>query len=310
MDGPHVVCAGPEFGEGPVWCPPGPGDREGTLVCTSVLGGTLQRVWPESGRRETIADTGGGANGAALAADGGFVVTQNGGIDFSVFEIFGTLPPPRFVPSGLQRVAPDGAVTYLTPDPTVEPLQQPNDLCVAADGTVYFTDPHWPPASPPGGRVFALDPPSREGGGSLRLAADGFWAPNGIILDVDGETLIVVENGRHREHHGFVRLRGDGSREMFAPGRMGDGGALDADGRIYMAGGGHVVTIYEPDGTVVDVLQSPGDHPVSTNLCFGGDDLRTLFAVDAGTPGHVYCWTGMPTPGLTLHPALPGRPVI
>jgi gluconolactonase len=299
MDGPHVVCEGPEFGEGPVWCPPLPGEHEGTLVCTSVLGGTLERVWPESGRRETIADTGGGANGAARAADGGFVVTQNGGIDFTIFQIFGELPPPRFVRSGLQRVAPDGAVSYLTS----EALHQPNDLCVGPDGTVYFTDPQWPPADPPSARVWALGPATSEGAGELRVVADDFWAPNGIILDVDDETLIVVENGRHGEGHGFVRLRPDdpGSREMFAPGRMGDGGAVDVEGRIYMAGGGHVVTVYEPDGTVVEVLESPGDHPVSTNLCFGGNDLRTLFAVDAGRPGHVYCWTGMPTPGRPLH---------
>ena len=46
----------------------------------------------------------------------------------------------------------------------------------------------------------------------------------------DDETLLVVENGRHGEGHGFVRLHPDdpvGSREMFAPGRMGDGGAVD-----------------------------------------------------------------------------------
>jgi gluconolactonase len=301
MDGPHVVCTGPEFGEGPVWCPPGVGDAEGTVVCTDVVGGTLERVWPSSGRRETIADTGGGANGAALAADGGFLVTQNGGIDFSMFEIFGKLAPPRYVQSGLQRVAPDGTVSYLTPDT----MQQPNDLCVAPDGTVYFTDPQWPTPDPPSGRIFALDPATSEGGGALRVVADGFWAPNGIILDVDDETLIVVENGRHGEDYGFVHLFPDGTREMFAPSRMGDGGAIDAEGRIYMAGGGHVVTIYEPDGTVVEVLESPGDHPVSTNLCFGGDDLRTLFAVDGGAPGHVYCWTGMPTPGRPLY-AWPG----
>ena len=196
MDGPHVICEGPEFGEGPVWCP-----SDGTLVCTSVLAGTLERVWPATGRRETIADTGGGANGAALAADGGFLVTQNGGIDFSVFQIFGELPPPEHVRSGVQHVAPDGEVTYLTS----EPLQQPNDLCVSADGTVFFTDPQWPTADPPHGRIWSLLPD-----GTLRLVADDFWAPNGIILDLDGETLIVVENGHQGEHHGFVRLRTDG----------------------------------------------------------------------------------------------------
>jgi gluconolactonase len=293
MDGPHVICSGPEFGEGPVWCPPGAGAAEGTVVCTSVAQGTLSRVWPDTGRREVIADTGGGANGAALAADGGFLVTQNGGIDFSIFEIFGDLTPPRYVRSGLQRVAPDGVVTYLT----AEPLQMPNDLCVASDGTVYFTDPKWPTPDPPSGRIFAFGPD-----GTLRVVADGFWAPNGIMLDTDDETLIVVENGRHGEDHGFVRLRVDGTREPFASGRTGDGGALDVDGRIYMAGGGHVVTIYEPDGTVVEQLPCPGNHPVSTNLCFGGADLRTLFAVDGGAPGHVYCWTDLPTPGLPLHP--------
>jgi gluconolactonase len=293
VDGPHVICSGPVFGEGPVWCPPGAGATEGTLVVTSSAEGNLSRVWPEAGRREVIADTGGGANGAALAADGGLLVTQNGGIDFSIFELFADLPAPNYVQSGLQRVAPDGTVSYLTPDT----LQQPNDLVVAADGTVYFTDPQWPTPEPPSGRVFALDPD-----GTLRVVADGFWAPNGIALDLDGETLIVVENGRHGRDEGFLRLRTDGTREMFAPGRSGDGCALDVEGRIYMAGGGHVVTIYEPDGTMVEQLESPGDHPVSTNCCFGGPDLRTLFAVDGGAPGHVYCWTDLPTPGLPLHP--------
>ncbi len=293
MNGPHIICSGPEFGEGPVWCPPGPGSTDGTIVCTSVTQGTLSRVWPDSGRRDVIADVGGGANGAALAADGGFVVTQNGGIDFSIFEIFGDLAAPNYVRSGLQRVRPDGTVSYLTSTP----LQMPNDLCVASDGTVYFTDPVWPAPDPASGRVFALEP-----SGALRVVADDLWAPNGIALDIDDETLIVVENGRNGEHQGFIRLRVDGTREPFAAGRTGDGGALDVDGRIYMAGGGHVVTIYEPDGTVVEELACPGDHPVSTNCCFGGPDLRTLFAVDAGAPGHVYCWTDLPVPGRALHP--------
>jgi gluconolactonase len=259
-----------------------------------VSEGALYRVWPSSGGGALVADVGGGANGAARCADGGFLVTQNGGLDFSVFAIFENPPPRREARSGIQRVAPDGTVSYLTS----APLQTPNDLTVAADGTIVFTDPHgWPLPDTPQSRVMALDPD-----GTLRVVADGFWYTNGIAFDVDDETLIVVENGRNGRDYGLVRLRPDGTRDMFAPGCVGDGFALDLDGRIYMAGGGHVITIYEPDGTPVDQLACPGSHPVSTNCCFGGDDLRTLYAVDAGAPGHVYCWTGMPTRGLPLHP--------
>jgi gluconolactonase len=299
-----MICEGPPYGEGPVWCPASAADPsadpsagDGTLVCTSVSDGALYRVWPQTGRRELVADVGGSANGAARCADGGFLVTQNGGLDLSTFPIFRDPPPPRYTRSGVQRVAPDGSVSYLTP----EPMQMPNDLAVADDGTVFFTDPcGWPIPDTPQSRVMALAPD-----GALRIVAGGFWYANGIGVDLDGATLIVVENGREGHDHGFVRLRQDGEREMFAPARVGDGFALDVDGRIYMAGGGHVVTIYEPDGTPVEQLQCPGDYPVSTNCCFGGDDLRTLFAVDAGAPGHVYCWTGMPTAGVPL-PAWPG----
>ena len=137
MDGPHVICSGPVFGEGPVWCPPGAGRPRARSSCTSVAEGTLSRVWPEQGRREVIADTGGGANGAALAADGGFLVTQNGGIDFSIFEISASSAAPLRASRGCSASRPTARCSYLTPDT----LQMPNDLCVASDGTVYFTDP-------------------------------------------------------------------------------------------------------------------------------------------------------------------------
>ena len=75
--------------------------------------------------------------------------------------------------------------------------------------------------------------------------------------------------------------------ERLAAGRTVDGFALDVEGRVYAAGGGHVVTVLEPDGhgdlRVVEVLESRGDHPVSTNCCFGGPDLRTLFITTART---------------------------
>jgi gluconolactonase len=287
----EVVVDGIPFGEGPVWCP------DDTLVVTSVSHGVLYRVWPDAARAERIAATEGGANGAALASDGGFLVTQNGGTDFSALPgLFPDPPPFRAATPGLQRVRPDGAVEYVLDTG----LLAPNDLAVGRDGTVWFTDPGPPPGmgaatdQPRVGRVMALRPDGR-----LDVVADGFWYCNGIAVEPTGALVVV-------ERTGLLRLLPDGAREwvieMLGPG-AGDGFCLDSDGRYYVASTlEHGVRVVEPDGTVVDFLEIPGDG-LTTNCCFGGDGLRTLFATDA-LPGRVVAWEGMPTPGLPL-PAWP-----
>src|SRR4029078_10016408 len=94
----EIVATGVPFGEGPVWC------DDGTLVVTSVAAGALYRVWPNEQRAEVCAQTNGGANGAALAAGGSILVTQNGGIDFSMLPVgvLGDLPAAVPVTPGLQ----------------------------------------------------------------------------------------------------------------------------------------------------------------------------------------------------------------
>ena len=295
MIAPVQVCPGPTFLEGPVWCA-GPEAGGGSLVVTDVAAGALHRVDVDTGAVTTFADTAGGANGAAPTADGGFLVAQNGGLDFAAIGMFDDPPETRPTRSGIQHVTADGMVSYLTP----APLQAPNDLVVAPDGTVYFTDP--PPYPLPAdavGRVLALDPD-----GTLRVVADGFCYPNGIGIGADG-LLVVVENGLQsgRADYGLVRLHPDGERERFV-GRTGDGFCYDADGRIYLAGGVHGITVLEPDGAVVEVLELPGPG-VTTNCCFGGPDGRTLYGTEA-MPGGVWAWTGMPSPGAPLTP-WPGR---
>jgi len=94
---------GVRFGEGPVWCDDG---TAGSLVVTSVCDGVLWRIDVASGAKSLVADVDGGANGAALCADGGFLVTQNGGVDFSKFPIWGEEEPPtpRHATPGLQAL--------------------------------------------------------------------------------------------------------------------------------------------------------------------------------------------------------------
>ena len=280
---PVTVVPRVRFPEGPVWCP------DGTLVYTSVPDGALYRVDLASGGVTTVAVVGGGANAATPAADGGFVVTQNGGIDFSNVEGLDLdgLPPYRPVTPGLQHVAPDGTVRFLFADGFLAP----NDLTATPDGTLYFTDPpHHPPPTEPVGRVHAVAPD-----GSRRVVAEGFHYCNGIAREPGG-TLAVIEA------RGVLRLSPDGEREWIVESlgeNAGDGMALDVDGRLYVCcTRDHAVRVFEPDGSEVDRLEVPGPGLV-TNCCFGGDDGRTLFVTE-GVPGAVVAFEGLPTPGLPV----------
>lgn len=302
--------------EGPVWCP------DGTLVLVSVSHGYVSRIWPDSGDAETIADTGGGANGAVLGSDGSIVIAQDGGLDLHAMDPK-RYPETRFTRPGLQRVFPDGRVEYLT----AEPMQFPNDLCVAPDGTIYFTDmapltaaPGAADASGPLGRIMAY-----RTDGTVEVIAQGFHAPNGIAVDLDDSSLIVVvspphdgppspppprpEPGQQPDYHAMLADKRDALVRLADMGRgertwhtqnlpIGDGICFDVDGRVYVAAGPYGVKVFE-DGAEVDRLEVEGVC-LFHNCCFGGDDLRTMYATDSA--GHrVFAWEGMATPGHPLH---------
>jgi gluconolactonase len=295
MSRAEVVATGIHFGEGPVWCP-ATDTSPASLVCTAVAAGTVERVDLETGAVTRVADLGGGANAALLASDGGFVVTQNGGIDFTSTGLYEDPPPYRPATPGIQRVAADGRVVYLASASSDDgPFAAPNDLVVASDGTLWFTDPpHHPPPEEPIGRVHAM-----ASDGTTRVVARAFHYCNGIALEPDGTPVVI-------EAQGLVRLAADGSREWVTRsvspnGSAGDGLCLDEDGRFYVAAtADHGIRVLDPDGSEVDFLEV-GGRGITTNCCFGGDDGRTLFATD-GVPGQVLAWEGMASRGLPLHP--------
>ena len=68
----RTIADGLQFPEGPIAMP------DGSVIVVEIARGTLTRVLLD-GRKEVIADTGGGPNGAAIGPDGACYVCNNGG---------------------------------------------------------------------------------------------------------------------------------------------------------------------------------------------------------------------------------------
>ena len=129
----------------------------------------------------------------------------------------------------------------------------------------------------------------------LSLIADGFAFDDGVALSPDGRILIV-------ESSGLMWIGPDGSKEWLCettPGGGGDGFCFDTAGRIYVAQpGSQTISVLEPDGKQVDCFETGGG--IVTNICFGGEDSRTLFTTELA-PGRVLAFEGLPDPGLAIH---------
>lgn len=298
-----IVATGLRFPEGPVWA------GDGVLFVVELLGGTVARVHLD-GRVERVAAPGGSPNGAALGPDGALYVANSGGWgshDLGGITVPAMLQPPDYSGGRIERIDPDsGEVTVLYTECGGHPLKGPNDLVFDATGGIWFTD-H--------GKQRARE---RDHGGVYWCRPDGseireviypLDAPNGIGLSPDGSVLYVAETHTGRLFAWDVTGPGEvappeapignGGRLLVGlPGmQLFDSLAVDGDGNVVVAtlvNGG--LTVVSPDGSSVEHVALP--DPMVTNVCFGGEDLRTAYVTLSGT-GQLGAleW---PRPGLRL----------
>ena len=187
---------------------------------------------------------------------------------------------------GLQSVYPDGHVELLTGDDG--PFQAPNDLCPRSRRhSVVHRPAQIPTSAPSQSAAWRWSP----GGPAEGFVADGFAYCNGIGVTADATVLVVEGRGLMRltDRSWFVETLPDG----------GDGFAFDLEGNIYVAGGG-AVTVVSPEGKVIDRLTAPSEGASITNCCFGGPDLRTLYATEAH--GRLFAFRDMPVAGVAMVP--------
>ncbi len=154
-------------------------------------------------------------------------------------------------------------------------LNGPNDLWIAPNGDIYFTDPYYHRNYWQEGHAQVQDI-----GGVYHLSRDGivtrviddYKQPNGIIGTPDGKTLYVADiNDRKIWRY---EIQPDGmltGKTFFAPNGS-DGMTIDNRGNIYLTMG--KVWVYSPDGKLIQEIEVP-ESP--SNVCFGGKERDILF---------------------------------
>lgn len=204
-------------------------------------------------------------------------------------------------------IYPPGSEAVLADNFEGRPFSRPNDVIVARNGGVYFTEPgltaqqaealvkrqggkplgpRLPPAVyyiPPGGKAIKIE--------------DKMIRPNGIQLSRDEKTLYISDsNGDHviawdiqpdglvRNRRNFGTLTGRSNRDNGLGGikTFADGMTIDNDGRLYVSTGGGVEVLSAQGqhlGTI-PVKCPPGD---CQNVAFGGPDKKTLYIAGAGS---------------------------
>ena len=279
------LTSGLHFPEGPVAL------TDGTLLVGEIVTGDIARVAPD-GSITRVAECRGGVNGMAVGPDANVYVCNNGGLRF---EDFGTHIGPVALADDriggrIQRVdLATGAVSDLYTECDGTPLVSPNDLVFDGRGGFYFTDT----------AVGALHYGAADGTGVIRIAAE-LTFPNGVGLSPDGTQLYVAETYSGRLWRFSVAAPGvvGGSQLLcHLDGAQFDSLAVDGDGNVCVATlTANGVTAISPSGKVVAEVRVPSADPFVTNVCFGGDDLRTAFITSSGT-GRVFV-TEWHCPGL------------
>ncbi|MFM2355311.1 MAG: hypothetical protein RLZZ528_1047 [Pseudomonadota bacterium] len=183
------------------------------------------------------------------------------------------------------RTEHDGTITVIADGYDGKPLNSPNDVVVARDGSIWFSDPHYGIGTDYEGYRAAQELPCSvyrvSPGGGIEAVITDMACPNGLAFSPDESRLYVADTGRmFTSDRQYIRVfdieagrpvRGRDFHEI-APG-CADGMRVDSDGNLWSSAGDGVHCL-APDGRLLGRILVP--ERVS-NLCFGGRAKHRLF---------------------------------
>jgi sugar lactone lactonase YvrE len=236
-------------------------DAAGTLfVVNFQKKGRIGKLTPGAAQSRRFADLPGDSIGSGIRfdRDGRMYVADFKNHNVLVFERGQTVPRPYF---------------------HSRQFNQPNDLAIAADSTLYASDPNFNLKT---GQIWRITRGAGGmGSGEVMSSERTMGITNGIDLSPDGQTLYVSESNTLE----IWAYRLEGAKlaaprlvKKFdgPPGSELDGMRTDVDGKIFVARPKNgTVAVVAPDGNLVREIPLRGKEP--SNLTFGGPYGKTIF---------------------------------
>ena len=153
-------------------------------------------------------------------------------------------------------------------------MNQPNDLAIAPNGTLYASDPNWDQKT---GQLWMID----RAGKTTKIAGE-MGTTNGIDVSPDGKALYVNESEQRNVWSFPIKTDGTlGEKRLLKkfPDHGFDGMRCDIDGNLYITRYGKgTVVVLSPDAKELHEIDVLGQKP--SNLCFGGPDGRTVYVTE------------------------------
>ena len=179
--------------------------------------GRIIRFLPDGSQPELLADTEGRPLGLHFDETGNLIVAD--------------------AKNGLLSIAPDGSITVLSTEADGVPFGLTDDIDIAADGTIYFSDASFKFSFEefteelmehrPNGRLMAYDPETK----TTRVLMDSLNFANGVAVAPDQTSVVVVETGKYRVWRYWLSGPREGQSEILIDNLPGFPDGISSNGK-------------------------------------------------------------------------------
>ena len=191
-------------------------DSQDRIYCGDDAG-RIFRFQPDGTKPELFANTKGRPLGLIFDHDGNLIVAD--------------------AVNGLMSIAPDGKGSVLTSEAEGGPFRCTNDLDIAADGTIYFTDASYKfPLTQlkadllehqPNGRFLAYDPRTKQ----TRVLLHDLYFANGVAVSPDQSFVLVNDTEEYRVRRYWLTGPKQGQSDIFIDNLPGFPDGISSNGK-------------------------------------------------------------------------------